>query len=988
MMLHPSTPSRSSEESFCFSAWETPRLSVAESIGRDEYPRSASCRAPANKKAKRNKNAPHYSPRSAGSARRPQRSEHVSELIRFFKGCDIPMPDPYDFDLDSLELNGQLRQLKQRQNDFGIRDESLSRRKKSPVKLFAPDLWSRSPVSRDKQKNDHLNPATSMESLQYSPGTRSPRGSHDSNIDRPTATPRTEVDGECAYPGISVLPSSKEAPSNVLPTPEPFPSSATMGQLYDLSSATLTGDMYGTEKIEWTDTSAGREILSSLDTSSGMPIQPMPIQPNPVTRNGNNKPQAPAKSAVPHNCAKGSVYWPQDKPLPNTPESHDLQSEQQIHIFKRDSIRVTRSTTTNSEFSKRHSISTTCESTFIDVQCLPERTSSRKARRAGRTDFSSLCCRLSCPISEDHAINYPDSFESTDKPASIDPVDSSENLDSSTQSGSKSRKLIPVTIDSSRKYSVSSEPSSTPSSNVFSVSALSGSASSSALTSPLTWQNPSHKSEDNDQPQHCTSKSVPSTPVPTICNGTSTNPSSTGDSPKSPTNSAPEISIEKKGSSDAGPKVLPAHFPTVPVRNASRLENIHALRMRDVAAARAALKGSNKGLSAPQTVDAVRGRQASSPAILNCNTSLHGSSRSSEESASSPIGFATPTIQSTVSKDTAEGSHCDSAAKSSVGGSPLRTIMPDGSVFTDRAMRERSFRHKHNAFSILAGGSLPSSPRHSQSFPAPVPQKPSLMSPRSVAGLRALESVSRPVSPSLPSSDDEGMGTRAHSGKSRRSTRSNPNRNRQNSPLKLDNSTMARKFSHDEAFPLTPPGANATRTGDPDSLLSPYSPTSFKYYFPTSESSLATPSHQQQFLQDRVFYLERQNKMLQSALLSALEVGAKCDAQRDRKGLSRSSTGDGVSDEIIDMLNLYRASYDSGSGMATASATAIRSETRRSTISPNSGEISSSSTTTSRLSVQGRFLARPSTSPSTAKERARRQRIEPHHRAGDVITLR
>ncbi|KAK2861331.1 hypothetical protein FQN49_004313 [Arthroderma sp. PD_2] len=986
-MMHPTTPSRSSEESFCFSAWETPRLSVAESIGRDEYPKSTSGRTPASKKAnKRNKNAPHYSPRSAGSACRPQRSEHVSELVRFFKGCEIPMPDPYDFDLDSLELNGQLRQLRQRQNDFGVRDKPLSRRKKSPVKLFAPDLWSRSHATRDKQRNGHLNPATSMESLQYSPRTRSPRGSHDSNIDRPIASPKAEVDGECAYPGISVLPSSKEAPSNGIVAPEPFPSSTTMGQLYDLSSATLTGDMYGNEKMEWTDTSAGREILSGIDTDTGMPIQPMPIQPNPVRRDGNHKPQPPAKPAMPHNCAKGSVYWPQDKPLPDTPEDHE-QSGQQIQIYKRDSIRVTRSTTTSSGFSKRHSISTTCESTFIDVQCLPERTSSRKARRAGRTDFSSLCCRLSCPISEDHVINYPDSFESSDKPAIIDSVDSSENLDSSAQSGSKSRGLIPVPIDSSRKYSVSSEPSPTPSSNVFSVSALSCSASSSALTSPLTWQNPSQKPEDIGHPRHDASKSMPSSPPPTVSKGATGNSSCTSDSPKSPTSSAPEISIEKKRNPDAVPKVLPAHFPPVPVRNASRLDNIHALRMRDVAAARAALKASNKGLAVPQNIDTVRARQASSPAIINCHSSSHGSSRSSEESVSSPTSFTTPTIQSTLSKDTVEGSNCDHAAKSSVGGSPLRTIMPDGSVFTDRAMRERSFRHKHNAFSILAGGSLPSSPRHSQSFPAPAPQRPSLMSPRSVAGLRALESVSRPVSPSLPSSDDEGMGTRAHSGKSRRSTRSSHHRNRQNSILTNDKNTKARNFSHDEPLPLTPPSANATRPNDPDSLLSPYTPTSFKYYFPTSESSLATQSHQQQFLQDRVFYLERQNKMLQSALLSALEVGAKCDAQRER---NRTSTVDGVSDDIIDMLNLYRTSYDSGCGLATASAAAIRSETRRSTIAPSFGdsEISCSSTTTSRLSVQGRFLARPSTSPSTAKERARRRLIEPYSRVGEVLPLR
>ncbi|EZF31103.1 hypothetical protein H101_05277 [Trichophyton interdigitale H6] len=977
-MLRPSTPSRSSEESFCFSAWETPRLSVAESIGRDNYPRPASSRTQTGKKAtKRNKNAAHYSPRSAGSARRPQRSEHVTELIKFFKTCELPISDPYNFDLDSLELNGQLRQLKHRQDDLGLQEDPAPQRKKSPVKLFAPDLWSRTPARKNRQKSDRLNPAISMESMQYSPGTRSPRGSHDSNIERPIATPKTEVDGECAYPGISVLPSSKEPPSNDIGVSEPFPSLATMGQLYDLSSATLTGDMYTNEKMEWTDTSVGREILSGIDTDSGMPIQPMPVHPNnPSNHNGDNVPQPPPKPAVPHNCAKGSTYWPQDKPLPDTPEAHCQQQRQQIQIYKRDSIRVTRSTTTSSGFGKRHSISTTCESTFIDVQCLPERTSSRKERRAGRTDFSSLCCRLSCPMSEEHGFNYAESLESTEKPVSIlDPADANENLDTATQSKSKSRTLIPAPIDSSRKYSVSSEPSLTPSSNIFSISALSGSASSSTLTSPLTWHNPSQKVDDNDA-----SKSIPSTPALTVSHDTLDSQSNVEAFPKLPTTNVLEI----KGCADTASKILPAHFPAVPVRKSSRLDNIHALRMKDVAAARAALKASNKDPATFENTDNIRGRQASSPAILNYSSSTKGSSRTSEESLTSPTSSTRPTVKPTMSKATA-----DSNTKSSTNGSPTRTIMPDGSVFTDRATQERSFRHKHNAFSLLAGGSLPTSPRNSQSFiPTPVPHRPSLMSPKSVAGLRALESVSRPVSPSLPSSDDEGMGTRAHSGRSRRSTRSTHRRSRKSSTLTIDN-TKSQKYIHDEPLPLTPPSANAIRPNDPDSLLSPYTPTHFKY-LPTSDSSIATQSHQQKFLQDRVFYLERQNKMLQSALLSALEVGAKCDAQRDQKCSPRSSNAINFRDDIIDMLNLYRSSYDGGCGVATSSASAIRRDTRRSAIPPNIGEteISCSSTTTSRLSVQGRILARPSTSPSTTQERAHQRLIEPHNRIGEAIALR
>ncbi|EFQ98323.1 hypothetical protein MGYG_01356 [Nannizzia gypsea CBS 118893] len=973
-MLRPGTPpSRSSEESFCFSAWETPRLSVAESIGKDNYLRPVSSRTQSGKKAtKRHKNAPHYSPRSAGSACRPQRSEHVTELIRFFKSCELPISDPYNFDLDSLELNGHIRQLNHRQDDMSQQDDSVPQRKKSPVKLFAPDLWSRAPARKTRQKNDRLNPATSMESMRYSPGTRSPRGSHDSNIDRPIATPKTEVDGECAYPGISVLPSSKEPHSNDIGTSEPFPSLATMGQLYDLSSATLTGDMYTNEKMEWTDTSVGREILSGIDTDSGMPIQPMPVQPNnPSKKNGANVPQPPAKPAVPHNCAKGATYWPQEKPLPDTPEDHCQQPRQQIQIYKRDSIRVTRSTTTSSGYSKRHSISTTCESTFIDVQCLPERTSSRKARRAGRTDFSNLCCRLSCPMSEEHTFDYAESLESADKPASmLDPVDASENLDPATQSKPKSRTLIPAPIDSSRKYSVSSEPSLTPSSNIFSISALSGSASSSTLTSPLTWHNSSQKGDDHEP-----SKSMPSTPALTVSHDTLDAQSKVEALPKVPMTNVPEI----KGSPDTASKILPAHFPSVPVRKSSRLDNIHALRMKDVAAARAALKVSNN-----EAADNIRGRQASSPAILNYPLPAKGSSRTSEESLPSPTSFTAPTIKPPMPSKI----KVDPATESPISGSPTRTIMPDGSVFTDRAMKERSFRHKHNAFSLLAGGSLPSSPRNSQSFiPAPAPQRPSLMSPKSVAGLRALESVSRPVSPSLPSSDDEGMGTRAHSGRSRRSTRST-RRSRKCSTLTIDH-TKAQKYFHDEPLPLTPPSANAIRPNDPDSLLSPYTPTHFKY-LATSDSSITTQSHQQKFLQDRVFYLERQNKMLQSALLSALEVGAKCDAQRDQKCSPRSSNSVNYRDDIIDMLNLYRNSYDGSCGVATSSASAIRRETRHSAFSPGMGEteISCSSTTTSRLSIQGKALVRPSTSPSTAKERAHRRLIEPHNRISKTITLR
>ncbi|KAK2745543.1 hypothetical protein FQN57_003668 [Myotisia sp. PD_48] len=942
-MLLPLSPSRSSDESFGFSAWETPRLSVLETMDLDGDMGSRSSREHLTKPSgRRKKESCAFSPRSAGSASRPQRSEHISELVRFFKAYEVSPSKPYEFDLQTLESNGRLRQLRQHRPGSEIRDESLSRKTRSPVKKFAPELWNRSVTGlglKEREKTGSFDETRDLNGARGYGDPRTPVSPLGSEFSLQKRDASGDVDCECVYPGIAVLPSPTDIHPNDLSNLCDF-SAISEKNCLDLSSVTLTGDIYRNDVLDWTDTSVGREILSAIEDDSKGSARPSSESQNydgfqydrrePATK------EAPTREWKPNGDEKSTSHGA-EKPYQGT--------KQTFQIYRQDSILLTRSTSLTSGLHKRHSIASTRESTYIDTQYLPERISSRRARRAGRTDLGRLCCRLSCPDADEYATGYvgmtdTDARSINTQPTTIQPLilkPTEEFASGQVRNGRDS--FQDNSSNHTEKYSDTSLLSSTPSSTGDSLlSAMPDSTPSTTVTSPLTWGY---------------------APDPTDDIRTDTGPSNESYNTKASIlnqGPGPRAQTQFKPGLKSAPLCADSSESSLEMSQMSgREDRIHALKLRDVAVSRAVLEQQRSDLRSrnifdssslefgPQSLHADYFSDSSRPSSSN------GTLKSTRGGPQLPPQLAIPNVRG--DQPTSVNHHKKyTAAPYSI---PRDT---QGSIFTDHAISDLQFRPQHNAFALLGGAaSLPNSPRHSRSFPMTNRRKgPSLLSPRSVAGLRASESMSRPISPSLPSSDDEGVGTRAHSGKSRRSTRSDIRRTRRSTRT---NEYTDDTLSNDTSGPLTPREAQQTRpnkTTVNDSLLSPYSPTSFSYCLAPFESGQhQTNREQQQQLQERVIFLERQNKMLHAALVSVIDAGTKYDTHLAHKGFPSPRPGsslDGMSDEILDMLNLYRRSFESSMTAATL-ANANRNS--------NLATFLEAPASTPRLSLQGRVVTRP-----------------------------
>ncbi|KAJ5166116.1 uncharacterized protein N7482_004897 [Penicillium canariense] len=131
----------------------------------------------------------------------------------------------------------------------------------------------------------------------------------------------------------------------------------------------------------------------------------------------------------------------------------------------------------------------------------------------------------------------------------------------------------------------------------------------------------------------------------------------------------------------------------------------------------------------------------------------------------------------------------------------------------------------------------------------------------------------------LPSSDDEGFGPNSDTSRSHRTVEKYPKRAH---PLRRGYETVGARPSHDRLrYPhpvrsQTPQGR--TRRVLEESAMSPQSTYSESTYRSRdSHSSRIQPgtSHMAHYLEDRIANLERQNQILQAALLAALNAGVK-----------------------------------------------------------------------------------------------------------------
>ncbi|KAJ6095201.1 hypothetical protein N7486_003771 [Penicillium sp. IBT 16267x] len=139
------------------------------------------------------------------------------------------------------------------------------------------------------------------------------------------------------------------------------------------------------------------------------------------------------------------------------------------------------------------------------------------------------------------------------------------------------------------------------------------------------------------------------------------------------------------------------------------------------------------------------------------------------------------------------------------------------------------------------------------------------------------EQPDRAESP-LPSSDDEGFGPR---GGKNRSHRVAEQRKPRAHPLRRGYETLDARPTHGRPRyphsmrPLTPQGHSSSHSYEPSmSPQSQYSPAISRSRHSQSAHRAPAPSHDP-YLEDRIANLERQNQVLQAALMAALNAGVK-----------------------------------------------------------------------------------------------------------------
>ncbi|KAL1849478.1 hypothetical protein Plec18167_006590 [Paecilomyces lecythidis] len=144
----------------------------------------------------------------------------------------------------------------------------------------------------------------------------------------------------------------------------------------------------------------------------------------------------------------------------------------------------------------------------------------------------------------------------------------------------------------------------------------------------------------------------------------------------------------------------------------------------------------------------------------------------------------------------------------------------------------------------------------------------------------------RSESPSLPSSDDETYGTRVHPGRSREDTSGSRKSKSIPRPQSIvvtdsDSSSYRRKSSSAGQGNPPTPKYRASYAPEQSSPRSQYSQRTTN----SQESRASQLPGAPQALEARIALLERQNKMLQAALLAALDTGVTFDSDCVRSGL-------------------------------------------------------------------------------------------------------
>lgn len=873
-----------------------------------EHTRYPLSRGPSNKTPVPSKGCQNFIPRSAGSVSRPHRSEHVSELIEFFRKYDLPLHHS-DIGMGSWDSppSPPPKKAERFQTSYKGEEDVYNYKKRTTPRIFTPDIWNRS-GSKERHKPEKIE-KHDTENLDPRSLSNTPSGFRE-QITTPTPGIEKEVrggegGGECVYPGVGVLPS----------IPNTFSGSrkgsdvSSYVESHDLSSVTLTGDVSIDDTLNWTETSTDRGISSEFEAESILPR---------INRSDNGKEDVNCDSGKnlttavqKENAGEFNINIWQEHQL-QTSVGVDSVASDQIQLNRHDATRAMRPRSAGSVVSKRRSIATIRrESTYIDIQYLPRRISSKKERRAGRAEFTNLCCDLSYPGPEDGIFEYLEDSEDLKrekpdgKPVPWNMV-AGEGASLQPQGGF-STSIVEGPSEFRSDPSTSNRSSENSSNYGFAFSPMSNNSPITDAASPLTW---------NDFPEYIKERRAytPNTPVemtPWVMSGE-----------KNETASLPDRrltqgtnSCTRRQASEDNTNVLPKNIYRSPQETKRRDGFGHSLPLREIKS-----KVTDNGGGARDSKNVPFSTKFNLPlrtAGFKHNENSAGIERGGdigtvlETPQESSPQFWNPSIDELCGQSSiADSTKTDSITTQSVFAPPMLDtppISPRGTVM--EAHSAPKIKPSSPVREQIATPFSSNTPRHSRSFPTPSqPKKASMLSPRSAAGLSASGDSSRAISPSLPSSDEEGLGTRASYGKSHRSTRSDRSRSRRNSPTTADNYNQGKR--------QFPPGipereSSARHRRQPsrrDSSLSPsYSAASFSRR-PSTSGSFGTV--QQQHLQDRVFFLERQNKMLQAALISALDVGSTYDADMIRSGFAIAPKAGiaNAGDDIGDLLSFYRQS--------------------------------------------------------------------------------
>ncbi|WEW56765.1 hypothetical protein PRK78_002216 [Emydomyces testavorans] len=337
-----------------------------------------------------------YIPRSAGSVQRPQRSEDLLELVRFFTNYDAPFPEHGLMGLG----NGSV-------SDLWSRKDPQKAKKWKSQEDFSPSKGWQKPGLKWKRDKHKLDVTTSDPDE-----NRPPPISKDPKIPQlllPATRSKSmigDVDCECFYPGVGTLPPTADL-SDSMPkslgsvtsmwTPPTLELPLTPSSS-EFSPVTENRDQ---RHIESGSESASQGAQSRSSTESKQEEEKS--QPN----GDGSEPDAyrPLRNFKASKSSRGQAAQ-QDQPLllnnPDAPRrDSDVTSESRetpnnvSELHKRDGVCVsgfpqTQDTDSLLPVSQK-------QSTYIDIQYLPRRTSSRRGLSQEQTD---LCC-FSQPLPQD-----------------------------------------------------------------------------------------------------------------------------------------------------------------------------------------------------------------------------------------------------------------------------------------------------------------------------------------------------------------------------------------------------------------------------------------------------------------------------------------------------------------------------------------------------------------------------------------------------------